>query len=393
MGMERRTVVFISNTAWSFYKFRLKVIASFVNAGYRVVLLSAKDEYVEQLRLLGAEFYPLEKMEGKGKNPFKEIQLILEIAGWYKKIRPGIVFQYTIKPNIYGTFAAKLLGIKSICVVTGLGYTFLNKGLIPALAKKLYKLSFSNATEVWFLNNDDKNLFVHNKLVDAAKIRILPGEGIDCDAFNPAAVNVNTSETGRISFILVARLLYDKGVVEYVNAARIIKSKFDHVDFYLMGYLNVQNPSAISQEEVDVWENNGYVTYLGSKSDVRETIVMQDCVVLPSYREGMSMILLESAALRLPLIATNIAGCKEIIEDGVTGYLCKVRDAADLADKMEQFILLPAEERKIMGEKGRKKMLKEFDVRNIIHRYFESIEKHMHGPGASKGKEAPLRTV
>lgn len=374
--MALGTVMLVSNTAWSLYKFRLKVIESFIKAGYRVVLLAADDEFGVKLNEIGAEFYSLKNMEGKGKNVFKEAKLIAEIAGWYKKIDPLLIFQYTIKPNIYGTFIARYYKLRCISIVTGLGYTFINKGITSSLAKVLYRCSLKGATEVWFLNNDDKNLFLLYNLVDARKAVILPGEGIDCEAFNPDAIHAPPRNNSRISFILIARLLYDKGVREYVGAAKIIRTKYENVDFNLMGYLNVQNPSAISPEEINEWVRKKYVNYLGSKSDVRETILMHDCVILPSYREGMSMVLLESAALARPLIATDIPGCKELIDHGITGFTCKVKSAEDLAAKIEQFINLTAEERNMMGNNGRKKMLKEFDVQNIIEQYFKIVQKY-----------------
>jgi len=370
-------IVLVSNTAWAFFKFRRNLIKFLIEKGFEVTLIAAPDEHVEGLENLGATFVKLKHLESKGKSPFKDLRLLMELRKLYKTIKPDFLIHYTIKPNIYGSLIARRLNISSIAVVTGLGYTFINKGLIPFIAKILYKISFKAATEVWFLNEEDKNLFIENKIVDTNKIFLLNGEGINCEEFNPVKLNHVKKSDGSISFILIARMLYDKGVNEYVEAAKIVKSQYPAVSFNLLGYLNVENPSAVSEKQMKKWVDEGFVNYLGHTENVKPYILENSCVVLPSYREGMSMILMESAALGKPLIATDIPGCKQLIDDNITGFLCKPKDGKDLANKMLQMILLSDNARQVMGQLGRHKMETEFDEKITLQTYFERIQQYL----------------
>lgn len=369
---QKQRILLFSNTAWSLYKFRKKLIIELINQGYDVTLLACTDEYTERLTDLGASFIGLKNLRQKGNNPFHDYLLYKEIMAVFKSINPLLIFLYTIKPNIYGNMAAKKLGIKCISVVTGLGYTFLNSNLTSTIAKLLYKRFLNLAEEIWFLNREDKDLFISQKLISSHKAFLLPGEGIDCEEFSPGKIP-GTSSENTISFVLIARLLKDKGVLEYIEAARLIKSKRSSVQFNIIGFFNVENPSAIGKADLDKWVEEGIVNYLGAVDDVRPEILKSDCIVLPSYREGMSMILMEAAALERPIITTQIPGCSEIVEDGKTGFLCKVRDAFDLAKKMEEFLNLSTQQRRVMGTLARQKMLSEFDVNKIIGIYTQKI--------------------
>jgi len=300
------------------------------------------------------------------------LALLLDIVKIYKRLRTSLIFHYTIKPTFYGTLAAAYLNIPSISVITGLGYTFLNKGLASAIARRLYKLALSKSTEVWFLNREDKAVFIRKKLVDPEKVYLLNGEGVNVQEFNPALFPKRPTE--KITFCLIARLLYDKGVREYVEAARALKRTYSGLSVQLAGFLNVDNPSAVSRKELDTWVKEYGIEYLGPFDDVRPVIQYADCVVLPSYREGMSMILMESIAMGTPIIATDIPGCRELIEHGQTGFLCQARSSADLRVKMEQFIGLSLQERQQMGEKAREKAEKEFDQQKIVAVYLVRIK-------------------
>ncbi|HVI45454.1 MAG TPA: glycosyltransferase family 4 protein [Chitinophaga sp.] len=368
-----KTVLLISNTAWSFYKFRKGLITALVNQGLKVILVAPSDEFQQLLEALGTKFIPLKTLEGKSKNAFKDIAFVRELFEIYRSVTPHLIIQYTIKPNIYSSYVANRLKIPTIGVVTGLGYTFINKNIVSAISRRLYRMAFRLVGEVWFLNEEDREVFYRYRLVNPAKTHVINGEGVNCAEFDPGLFLSSIPAGQPLRFVLPARLLYDKGVLEYVEAAREIKMRYPDVEFNLLGFLNVNNPSAVSAATMQEWVDEGVVNYLGSKDDVRTTLISHHCVVLPSYREGMSMVLMESAALERPIIASNIPGCKQIVEDGKTGFLCRPKDKADLARQMEKFILLDQETRINMGRQARKKMMNEFSEQIIISGYMERI--------------------
>lgn len=367
-------ICLVSNTSWSFLRFRTDVIRSLVNAGHEVVLLAPHDEHTEQLGRLGARIILLKSLSRKGLNPIKDLMLYREFMHIYKEERPDLVFQYTIKPNIYSTLAARRYQIPTIAVITGLGYAFISKGLVTFMAKQLYRVALKRAKRVWFLNNDDFQFFVSRKLVNRNKAQQIPGEGINCyDTFNPDHIAAAGRSVSTVNFLFIGRLLYDKGIAEYVAAARRIKKTYPHAVFWIMGYLNVDNPTAVQQAQLDEWVDEGTVTYLGALDDVRPTIAACDCVVLPSYREGMSTTLQESAAMGKPLIASNIAGCKELIEDGSSGFLCEVANVDSLVLCMDRMMKSTPSDREAMGRNGRAKMVTAYSVDRVITIYHEAI--------------------
>jgi glycosyltransferase involved in cell wall biosynthesis len=372
-------VLLVSNTAWSFYKFRKNTIQQLLQAGHRVTLCAPYDEFADKLIEMGATFHAAKNLSSKGMNPFKDFLYFKELKAIYKQLKPDVIFQYTIKPNIYGSVAAGHAGIPAISIITGLGYTFIKDSVVTRLVRHLYKFSLNSSKEVWFLNNDDRDLFIDRRIVKRDKAVLLScGEGIDVDGeFNPATVkpqNLNNTDRPHVHFMLICRLLFDKGVREYVEAARQVRQLNRQATFHIVGYLNVNNPSAISQAQMNEWLNENVIVYHGSTDDVRPFIRGADCVVLPSYREGMSTILMEGASLAKPIITTNIPGCKEIVEDNVTGFLCSVKDAKDLAAKITQFIDLPVLKREEMGAKGRAKMSHEFSANTAFKRYEQAIK-------------------
>jgi glycosyltransferase involved in cell wall biosynthesis len=265
--------------------------------------------------------------------------------------------------------AAASLNIPYIPITTGLGYVFLVNNFISRIAKILYKIAFRRAKQVWFLNQDDVNAFKKEKLIDENKISILKGEGIDVNQFEVHHTNKE------ISFLLVARMLWDKGVGEYVEAAKILKAKYPNTKFKLLGFLGVDNPSAISKEQMEEWIKEGNIEYLGTTNNVKPFLYDASCIVLPSYREGISFSLLEGAASGKPLVTTNAIGCKDIVDNEVTGYLCQLKDPIDLAKQMEKIILMPEGERIKMGLKGREKIEKEFGLNLVINKYVEILNR------------------
>lgn len=367
-----KKIILVSNTSWSFYKFRRGLIQKLIRKEHQVFLLSPRDEHVEDLLQLGAEYVELHYMYAKGVNPKRDVECYRELKTNYKKLQPDIIFHYTIKPNIYGTYAAYKCKIKNIAVVTGLGFTFINNGIVPSIARSLYNLVLAKASRIWFLNEDDKNLFIDKKIVPQEKVDLLHGEGIDCDYFSPSGKT--DKYKGSTEFLFIGRLLYDKGIREFYEAAKMLKQKYPEIIFSVLGYLHVKNPKAVDPNQFQQWIDEGTIQYYGSSPEVRTYARKCSCIVLPSYREGLSMVLLEGASMATPLIASNIAGCKEVIEHGKTGYVVNPKDAKDLAEKMKQFHLLSVEEKYNMGQSGRAKIEREFSSDIIFKMYNKTIE-------------------
>ena len=375
-----KKILLVANTSWSMVKFRLGVMKSLVEAGCDVTVLAPRDDYSDEIELLGCHYEEL-IMDNKGSNIFNDLKMVYDLQERYKRIKPDLIFHYTIKPNIYGTLAAKIANIQSIAVITGLGYTFIHDNITAKIAKMLYKFSLRYAKQVWFINTEDKNKFLLANLVSEKKMELLSSEGIDTEKFSPIMIEKKDTT---FRFVLIARLLWDKGVGEYVEAAKEMKKKFKDVEFQLVGFIDAQNPQAISKEQIEAWVEDGFVTYKGHTDDVRSFIAQADCVVLPSYREGVSMILMESASMQKPIIATNVPGCRDLVNHNVSGYLCRMKDAKHLQSKMEKMLLLSDAKREEMGQEGRKYMVDEFDERYVIAKYHQVIKVLTWDNGKSK---------
>jgi len=369
-----KNIILVGNSTWGMYNFRKGVILYLKNHNYNIIVASPPDEYTERLKDLGIEYVPLKRLQPQGANILADIRFFRELKSIYKKYKPELIFHYTIKPNIYGSLAASALKISSVAVVTGLGYTFTYTTAISFVAKALYKIAFKKNKAVWFLNDDDKNFFVSKKLLARDLAFVLPGEGVNTDFFKPSSVIEPEREV--VKFLLISRMIYDKGIVEYVEASKILKSRGHKIESELLGFVEVINPKAITKETITLWEKEAPVRYYGSTPDVLPYIQRADCIVLPSfYREGIPRTLLEGASVGKPVITTNNVGCKEVVEDGVTGYLCKIKDELDLADKMEKFILLSNAEKKQMGQKGRERIKQFFDERIVCEIYLNTVKK------------------
>ncbi|MDX8337056.1 glycosyltransferase family 4 protein [Candidatus Cetobacterium colombiensis] len=362
--MKKLKIFFTANVLWDIYIFRYGVIKALIEDGHEVVAVAPIDSRINFPEELGIRHIPIE-LSLRGVNPVKDFKLFLELKKIYKKEKPDIIFHYTIKPNIYGTLAAKCQKISSVAVLTGLGYSFVEGGVVSAIAKTLYKISLNYAKEVWVLNEDDKKRLIDEKIVKENKLFILPGEGVDTKKFSPIPKEKNET----ITFLMVARAFYDKGVREYVEAAKIIKSKGYKVKFWFLGALGGSAANGIDEAKMKEYTDSGILEYLGHRKDVEAVINASDCVILPSYREGISKVLMEAASMEKPIIATNVTGCKEIVDNNKNGYLVESKNSIDLSEKIEKFINLSYEEKVLMGKNGRKKILNEFDEKIIIDIY------------------------
>ena len=331
--------------------------------------IAPKDTFSHKLEELGFEYHEI-KMNNKGTDPFEDLKLIWDFYRLFQMIKPAATLHYTIKPNIYATLAAKMAGVPVINNVSGLGTVFLDDGLSSKIARRLYRFTFRFSKKAFFQNEQDMNLFIERGLVEAAKTDRLPGSGIDTKKYIPIKHAIDKE---KIQFLFVARLLKDKGLFEYVDAARKLKKKYPEVEFAVLGPFYPGNPTAVSEEAVSRWEREGSIRYLGETDNVESFIAKSDCVVLPSYREGLSRVLLEASIMARPIITTDVPGCQELVDVGSNGFVCKVKDACDLADKMEKMLLLEDIERVNMGLHGRQKIMDEFDEQIVIDKYKEAI--------------------
>lgn len=370
------------------YRFRGGVMRSLKAQGYKIYVVSPSDNYTNVLREQGIDFIPIRSLSPTSKNPLKDFQCYREYRTIYKKIKPDLIFHYTIKPNIYGTLAAKEYGFPSICIIPGIGSTLGHGGLISKLVKNLYKLSLKHSYENWVLNKDDQKFLVEEGLIPEENSFVLNSEGVDTDFFSPISPPSQDVKT-HTTFLLIARMMRDKGIEEFVEAAKLLKVKGYKISCQLLGRIDEDTTRAIPIEQIRTWEKKAYVNYLGVSEDIRQQIKDADCIVLPSYyREGVPRSLMEGASMGKPLITTDNVGCREVVEDGVTGYLCKVKDVVDLVEKMEQFIHLTPKDKMQMGLKGRNKMIAEFDEKNIIQLYHKKIEEFL---GSKTHRESTLQ--
>lgn len=370
MARTIKTIAIVSNTSWYISNFRLGLLNNLQSKDYKIIVIAPSDEYSIKLKELGCEYHEI-RINNKGTNPFEDLKLFYDFYKIYKKLSPDIILHNTIKPNIYGSMAAGILGIPVISNISGLGTVFLNDKLSSKIARILYRIALTVPEKIFYQNSHDKELFIKSKFVKEEKTDLLPGSGIDTEKFKPIEKRLNNDTITR--FLFIGRLLRDKGLIEYVEASKKINNN-ENVEFAILGPFYSGNPTAINQSKMKKWQKEGSVKYVGVSDDVKSVIKEYDCIVLPSYREGLSKVLLESASMAKPIITTNVPGCKEVVDDGINGYLCEPRSIEDLANKMIMMLNLSDEERKIMGQAGRAKMIKEFDEKIVIDKYLEAIE-------------------
>ena len=361
-------ITIVLNTSWNLYNFRLGLIDALLGEGYQVTLIAPEDEYSDRLRDLGYDLVTV-AMDRRGINPLRDLKFFFQLYRVYRSIRPEFTLHFTVKPNIYGTLAASLLRIKAINTVSGLGTVFLKKGAVSQVAQLLYRVTFRLPQKVFFHNPDDYQLFIDRGLIASQRAAVVPGSGVNIHRFSPD----ETAPPEVFTFLVIARLLYDKGIVEYAEAARSLRAQGVAARFQLLGARDPQHQRGIPDEVIDRWIQYGTIDYLGTTDDVRPYIQQADTVVLPSYREGLPRTLLEAASLEKPIVATDTPGCRHIVADGQNGRLCRVRDAVDLASKMQQLMNLSPQQRQVMGQKGREIVTERFSEEQVINRYLHAV--------------------
>lgn len=358
------------NAAWNIWNFRRPLVEALSSDGHRITVLAPTDDAVPDLERLRCRVRPLE-MSVKGLNPIEDLKLQRRFGRIFHEERPDAVLSYTIKNNIFGARAATRAYVPFLPNVTGLGTAFLSGKLLQMVTEQLYRRSFAALPVVFFQNEDDRDLFLSRRLVRAEQARLLPGSGIDLLRFAPSPMPAHEEPP---VFLMIARLLRDKGVLEFVEAARRVKSRHPQARFQLLGAVGSENRSAIDRLTVDAWVAAGVVEYLGTTADVRPAIAAASCVVLPSYREGAPRTLIEAAAMARPLIATDVPGCRAVVDRDVSGFLCEVRNAESLAAAMERFLDLSPEAQQAMGAAGRAKMEREYDQALVVDAYRAALD-------------------
>lgn len=370
-----KTIVITSNTSWYLYNFRKNTILALLKEGYRVIAVAPRDDYSQMLMDLGAEFQHISIDQG-GTHLLKDVKTFTSFISIYRRVRPNVVLNFTPKNNIYSTLSARLVAAKSINNIAGLGMVFINESITAKLVRLLYRLSQPKAHTIFFQNEEDRVLFERYKLAPMDITDRVPGSGADLSRFSiTESVNDDC-----VRFLLIARMLYDKGIGHYVEAARALKAKYgEQVEFRLLGFLDVNNPSAVSKQDMQTWVDEGIVNYLGVSDYVEQEIGKVDCMVLPSfYREGVPKSLLEACAMGKPIVTTDSVGCRETVDDGENGYLCEPRSTQDLIDKLDKMIKLSHSERLQMGLKSRTKVEREFDEKIVINKYLGAVRSAIY---------------
>lgn len=374
MDKGKVKVVLFANTDWYLFNFRLSLAEKLRESGYDVLMISPPGDYGERLRSLGYRWQAL-PMNRRSLNPLSELRLLFYLIRLFRAEKPAIVHGFTIKAAVYGAVAAKVARVPAIVSsVNGLGYVFISRHIKARLLRPVVRLAMRFAfsgrrCRVIVQNPADRDEFVSEGIVPAGFIHLIPGSGVDCRVFSPHSDDARAGE--RLRILLPSRLLWDKGVGEFVEASRILGQ--DRFRFQIAGDIDHGNPAAVSTVETDAWRNAGLVELLGHVDDMAGLLQVVDMVVLPSYREGLPKSLIEASACGKPIVATDVPGCRDVVDDGVNGLLVPVRDGQALADAIRTLADNPAM-RKQMGKAGRQRALATFDKDIIVRETVEIYE-------------------
>ena len=347
-GDRQPLLLLAGNDVPTVLNLRMNLIRALRQAGYEVAVAAPPHEAAKELAAQGIAFYPV-KMRATGTRPWSDAGLLWRFYRLLRRTRPAALLGFTVKPNVYGSLAARLCGVRVINNITGLGTAFISSGVLEALVTALYRPALRNSDAVLFHNEDDRRLFVEKGIATAGQARVISGSGVDLARYKPAPLPGTAAGP---TFLLIGRLISEKGVREFVEAARMMKAQWPEARFQLLGDLT-SGPRAIRQDEVEGWIAEDGIEYLGSAPDVRPFIAQADCIVLPSYREGLPRSLLEGAAMARPLVATDAPGCRNLVEPDETGFFCEVRSGRSLAEAMSKIAGLSPGQREEMGKRAR----------------------------------------
>lgn len=357
-------ILFLVNHDVVIYNFRLELVERFLADGHQVVISSPYGERIDTLVEMGCEYHPIE-MSRHGMNPVQEVKLLANYIKLLNKVKPDVVLTYTIKPNIYGGMACALKKVPYVVNITGLGTAVEIDGLVQKITVMLYRMALSRVQTVFFQNEENRQFFIDRKLA-MGKHDMLPGSGVNLTRFTP--LDYPGDET--TEFVFISRIMKEKGADQYLEAAEYIRSKYPNTRFHICGFCE-----QAYEERLKELQDKGVIIYHGMVRDVRQVIAKTHCTIHPTYYpEGLSNVLLESAACARPLITTNRSGCREVIDNGINGFVVEQKNAKDLIAKIEQFLALPWEQKKAMGLAGRAKVEKEFDRQIVVEKYVAEVE-------------------
>jgi glycosyltransferase involved in cell wall biosynthesis len=365
-----------ANSFWNIANFRGQLVEALVRAGYPV-WIAAPHVDLAWARAQGVEAIDI-AIDRSGLNPVRDGVLWLDYLRLFRRTKPAFYLGFTAKPNIYGSLAAQLLGVASLPNVSGLGTAFMSDGPLARFVSLLYRIAFRRCPIVFFQNSDDRDLFVARKIVRSGQARILPGSGIDLAHFAPAPMPADIDAP---AFLFIGRLLGDKGVREFAEAARRIRAEKPGWRFQLLGDIDYGNRTGIGADELRQWVADGLIEHLGYSEDIRPHIAGASAIVLPSYREGLPRSLLEGAAMARPLIASDVPGNRQLVQHDVNGLLCEARDSGSLADAMLRFGSIALDRRVQMGLAGRALVEREYGVERVVTAYLDALTQLANEPG------------
>ncbi len=360
-----KKVLFLVNHDVVIYNFRLEIVERLIKEGYEVHISSPYGERIDDLVKLGSFFHEI-NIDRHGMNPVKELQLLIEYKKLMKKLRPNICLGFTIKPNIYGAIAARKYRIPFVANITGLGTAVENPGLSQRISILLYRYAFKSVQRVFFQNEDNKQFFDNYGLAKGIGL-VIPGSGVNLERY-PYQEYPN-EETVRFAF--VSRIMKEKGIEQYLEAARKIRKTHKNTEFHVCGFCEKEYVGRLQEEN-----EKGIVKYHGMIKNTSEFIGKMSCIIHPTYYpEGMSNVLLEACASGRPIITTDRSGCREIVDDTVNGYMVKCKNSEMLVEAIEKFLTLSWDEKRKMGLEARRKVEKEFDRQIVVEKYMDEVRK------------------
>lgn len=361
-------IAFVTNTCWNVFNFREGLVKFLIDRGDEVISLAPWDEYAKEIEKWGVKFIET-PLDQTGTNPIKDLAYLRRIKNIFSAERPDVALCFTIKSNIYASLAGKMTSVPTICNVSGLGTVFLVKGFFGKIAIWLYRFAFRYSSHIFFQNSDDKELFRSNVAIDEGRIGVLPGSGIDLSKFNYSETKISAPT----QFLMIARVIEEKGVREYAEAARLLMQESEDVVFTLIGALDESHSRSVPKEEVEAWVSKGHIKYYPHSNDITSLLDDAEVVILPSYREGTPRTLLEAAAKGRALLTSDVPGCREVVKDGQNGFLFKVKSAESIAEKAREYLSLSVEEKLALGRSSRKIAEETFDENLVIGAYVDAI--------------------
>lgn len=359
-------ILILANHQLGLYKFRKELLERLVKVKYRVYVSVPEDEFTKELNDLGIKVINNKYMDRRGTNPVRDLRLMFYYKSLIRTIKPDVVLSYTIKPNVYGGYICGKLKIPYIANVTGLGTSIQNGGMLQKLILKMYKVGLKQAQKVFFQNTENRAFMVEHNIVNPEMADLLPGSGVNTDQH---CYELYPDDSTKIIFTTIGRIMKDKGIDELLEAAKIVKKRHPKVEFRLIGEFDEEY-----EEKVNTYIEKGIISYLGFAKDVHLLIAESHAIIHASYHEGMSNVLQEAASTGRPVIATNVSGCSEIYEEGISGIGFNAKDVQSLINAIEIFLNLSRDERISMGKAGREKMKREFTREIVVQKYMETIK-------------------